>query len=113
MKKNIELINETQKILKVLSNSTRLKILLLLEQDSLSVNELAQKLQVSQPAVSKQLNILKEFQIVTYNQRGTTYFYRLDDLHILTVIKSTMEHAQHVLNNQKCENNNPRPNNHR
>ncbi|QIL50047.1 winged helix-turn-helix transcriptional regulator [Weissella coleopterorum] len=105
MTENIELINETQKILKVLSNSTRLNILLLLEHNSLSVNELVQKLKVSQPAISKQLNILKKFQIVTFKQQGTTNFYKLDDLHILTVIKSTMDHAQHILNNQKCDNN--------
>lgn len=109
MNENIELINETQKILKILSSSTRLNILLLLEQSPLSVNELVELLKVSQPAISKQLNILKEYQIVTYNKNGTTNFYKLEDLHILSVIHSTMEHAQHVLDNKQCDNNIPRP----
>ncbi|GAK30377.1 hypothetical protein WOSG25_021740 [Weissella oryzae SG25] len=103
MDKNEKLvINKAENVLKVLSSSTRMNILLLLEQKPMTVNELVEQLKISQPAVSKQLRLLREYQIVSFNKQGKESLYGLEDLHILNVINSTMEHAKHVLAKEDC-----------
>jgi len=48
------------------------------------------KLSVS--AISHQLRILKDRKIVTYRKDGKNVFYRLDDEHILNILRVTLEH---------------------
>lgn len=98
------LLEESIKIFKILGSKTRLNILLLLEKNDMTVTDLFNALSVSQPAISKQLTILKDYKIISYEKRGVENVYKLNDLHILNVINSTMEHAEHVLNNKECEN---------
>lgn len=102
MENNEQIINEAEKILKVLSSSTRMHILLLLEKMPMTVNQLVESLEISQPAVSKQLKLLRDYQIVSYSKQGKESLYSLDDGHILNVIKSTMEHSKHVLAKEQC-----------
>ena len=68
---------EMQRIFKLLTNSTRLNILILLENKQLSVNEIVQYLQIPQPQVSHQLSILKQHQLVTAERVGKNNLYKL------------------------------------
>ncbi|GMA69979.1 transcriptional regulator [Leuconostoc litchii] len=101
--KNEEIIykNEMERIFKILSNPTRLQILVLLENKQLSVNEIVNELSLSQPQVSHQLAILKEHQLVNADRVGKQSLYRLDDPHILNVIDSTKNHVRHVVLGKK------------
>lgn len=89
------------RIFKLLSNPTRLNILMLLEHDQLSVNEIVTQLQITQPQVSHQLAILKDQQLVSAKKIGKKSLYQLSDPHILSVIHSTKQHVAHVITGNK------------
>ena len=92
---------EMERIFKLLSNPTRLRILALLENQSLSVSSIVEALNISQSQVSHQLAILKEHQLVNSERAGKQNLYRLDDPHILNVIDSTEKHVEHVVLGKK------------
>ena len=63
---------------KAISDETRQKIMNICCCDSLSVNEIVEKLDVSQPTVSHQLAILREADLVTVREEGKQTFYSLN-----------------------------------
>ena len=66
-------------LLKLLSNETRLRILLLLERESLCVCQLTGILGESQPTVSKTLARLRDLGLVTDHPQDRFVYYRLKD----------------------------------
>ncbi len=63
---------------KAISDETRQKIMKLVCCDSLSVNEIVEKLHVSQPTVSHHLAILREADLVIVREEGKQTFYSLN-----------------------------------
>ncbi|CAN5725076.1 metalloregulator ArsR/SmtB family transcription factor [soil metagenome] len=63
-----------------LGDPTRRAILKLVSQDPSSVQQIADQLPVSRPAVSRHLRLLKDAGHVSVEQVGTRNLYRLDDL---------------------------------
>lgn len=75
---------EILKIFKALSVDSRLQILKLIKDKELCVNAITQKLNITQPAVSQHLSILKEAGLVKNYRYGSIIHYsmnvnRLDD----------------------------------
>ncbi len=64
-------------IFKLLSDETRLRIIVLLAQNELCVCELSYILDVSQPNISKNLTKLKELNLVTSQRREKFIFYKI------------------------------------
>lgn len=64
-------------VFKILSDETRLRIILLLSKEELCVCELCGILDVSQPTVSRNLGILREWNIVVDDRREKFVFYKL------------------------------------
>jgi ArsR family transcriptional regulator len=65
-------------LLQVLSDTTRQDIILALaENESLNVNQLAEKVPLSRPAISHHLKSLKQTGLVDMEQRGTGNYYFL------------------------------------
>ena len=62
---------------KALADESRLRIVGLLANDEHSVEELANRLELTPPTVSHHLNRLKEIGLVRMEARGTTHLYRL------------------------------------
>jgi DNA-binding transcriptional ArsR family regulator/precorrin-6B methylase 2 len=62
---------------RLLSDSTRLRLLLLLEHEELSVAELAAITQLAQPRVSTHLAKLREASLVSDRREGVSVYYRL------------------------------------
>lgn len=63
---------------KAISDETRQKIMNICCCESLSVNEIVDKLSVSQPTVSHHLAILREADLVTVREEGKQTFYTLN-----------------------------------
>ncbi len=79
-------------IFKVLGDETRTKILYLLAQQRLCVCDLATILEMTLPAVSHHLRLLKVLRLVKYVREGKMVYYSLDDEHILNLIREAQEH---------------------
>jgi len=67
---------------KAISDETRQKIMKLVCCASLSVNEIVEKLEVSQPTVSHHLAILREADLVVAREEGKQTFYSLNQANI-------------------------------
>lgn len=63
----------------ILSDKTRLRILLLLQDNELCVCEIFAALDMSQPRVSRQLAILKQSKIIKDRREGKWIYYRIDE----------------------------------
>lgn len=61
--------------LKALSDVTRLRIIRLLLKQQIGVNEIAERLKVSQYNVSKHLRVLKEARLLSMEKKGTQRLY--------------------------------------
>lgn len=70
-------------VLKALSDPTRRRLVERLRERPRSVNELAQGVSVSQPAVSQHLSVLKEAGLVQVRTEGTRRIYSLSPVGLL------------------------------
>ncbi len=80
---------------KALADPTRLRILHLLFQDEHSVNDIAEQLSLLQSTVSHQLRFLKNLRLVKFRKDGTSVYYSCDDEHVKSILKQTIDHANH------------------
>jgi len=69
---------ESLRILRALSGETRIKLVRLLCDSELCVCELEYILDLSQPAISQQVRILREAGIATARRQGNWIFYHID-----------------------------------
>jgi len=81
-------------IFKALSDPGRMKILIALSSRELCVCDLSAVCAMSESAVSHQLRILRNLKMVRKRRDGKVAFYRLDDHHVETVIRQSMDHVQ-------------------
>ena len=87
-----EFLLELADFFKIFGDGTRIRILQLLLAGEKNVGELAEALDMSQSAVSHQLRILRQNDLVKYRKEGKTVFYSLSDDHIQTILAQGMEH---------------------
>ena len=97
---NDELIVDLADFFKNFSDSSRLRILNELGKGDVSVNTLAETLNMSQSAVSHQLKTLKASKLVKGKQEGKNVFYSLDDEHVKGIIDYALVHIMEG-NNEK------------
>ncbi len=69
---------ELSRIFKILSVDRRIKIIQLLKENTLCVNALASRLEITPAAVSQHLRILRDADIVIDEKRGYYVHYRLN-----------------------------------
>lgn len=79
---------------KVFGDSTRIKILYVLFEAELCVCDIAELLNMTQPAISYQLRVLKQARLVRNRRSGKTIFYSLADDHVKTIIGMAKEHLE-------------------
>jgi DNA-binding transcriptional ArsR family regulator len=77
---------------KILSDPTRLKIVLALSEEELCVYDIAELLGVTESAISHQLRLLKTLRMVKQRKEGKLVFYSLDDEHIEDLIRVATRH---------------------
>ena len=73
---------------------TRVRILDALSHGELCVCDLAAVLRLSQSAVSHQLRLLRGLRLVRPRREGRVVFYDLDDQHIISIFKQTLQHVE-------------------
>ncbi|MHA1275748.1 MAG: ArsR/SmtB family transcription factor [Candidatus Helarchaeota archaeon] len=83
-----ELIELKVKFLKVLADSTRLKIILLLKAGESTANTIQDTLRKSQSTISQQLKILVDSDILEARRDGVKKYYSIKHPHIFDVISS-------------------------
>jgi DNA-binding transcriptional ArsR family regulator len=70
--------NDVDQIMDALGDKTRRNILALLKESSMAVGDIADRLPISRPAVSKHLRILEHAGLVTFTPNGTRNIFRLN-----------------------------------
>lgn len=91
-----ELLYDLAELFKIFGDSSRIRILSLLQVDKLCVNEISQLLNLTPSAVSHQLRILRQARLVRYQKIGKEVFYSLDDDHIEKIFNQGLEHIQEM-----------------
>lgn len=74
---------------KMLGDPTRIRILFLLMEQDANVGDLAERLGITQSAVSHQLNLLRSNKLVRRRRDGKMIFYALVDEHVQMKIYSS------------------------
>lgn len=85
---------ELAEFFRVFGDTTRIKILYTLLGCEKCVLDIAQELDISQSAVSHQLQTLRANRLVKYRRDGKTVFYSLADDHIFSIINQGLEHIE-------------------
>ena len=80
-------------LFKVFGDSTRIKILSALSGGELCVCDISKAVGMTTSAVSHQLKILKNAELVSFRREGKTVFYSLADGHVNTILKQGLEHV--------------------
>lgn len=94
-----EVLYDLAELFKVFGDSTRIKILYVLFESEMCVCDIAQLLNMNQSAISHQLRVLKQSQLVKYRRDGKTVFYSLADDHVRTILGTGMEHLTELTSN--------------
>ncbi|MFO7889146.1 MAG: metalloregulator ArsR/SmtB family transcription factor [bacterium] len=85
-------VTEIAKIFKALSSESRIRILELIRDKKLCVNAITKQLDITQPAVSQHLAILKETGLVKSDRYGSIIHYQLDDKRLRDFRASVRKH---------------------
>ena len=85
-------IMELSDFFKVMGDSTRLQILIVLIHKELCVSDISYILNMSQSAISHQLKQLRINKLVKSRREGRTIYYSLDDEHIENILSMSLEH---------------------
>ncbi|MFT0846859.1 metalloregulator ArsR/SmtB family transcription factor [Actinomycetaceae bacterium L2_0104] len=84
-------------VFSLLSDPTRIRIILALREGELSVGELAEQVGKSPTAVSQHLAKLRWGRVVQSRQEGTRVFYSLIDEHARELVTHAVFQAEHVV----------------
>lgn len=87
-------IKKLAETFKVLGDPTRTQILYALAQDELCVCDIAGLLGKTQSAVSHQLRVLRNLDLVKYRKDGKIAYYSLNDIHIRNLFAEGLEHVR-------------------
>ena len=79
-------------LFKVFGDSTRVRLLYELLSGEKNVGDLSDALNMNQSAVSHQLRLLKQSDLVKVRRDGKSMYYALSDDHVESIIKIGMEH---------------------
>lgn len=89
-----EELQDLAEFFKVFADATRLKILYVLLCSEMCVYDIATLLGMSQSAISHQLRVLKQMDLVKNRREGKTIFYSLADSHIVTILSQGLDHIE-------------------
>lgn len=89
-----EFIKELCEFYKVFGDTTRLRILEVLLKKERMVNEIVEELYISQSAISHQLRILRNLNLVKTKKIGQNVLYSISDDHVKVILEYGIEHIK-------------------
>lgn len=89
-----ELIADLSDMFKIFGDQTRVKILMALESGELCVCDIAAVMDMSQSAISHQLRVLKQSNIVKTRRQGKVVYYSISDDHVKEIFDIAIVHVQ-------------------
>ena len=87
-----ETLYELSDFFKILGDSTRINILFACDGEPICVCDIAEILGMTKSAVSHQLKILRQSDLVRYKKVGKNVFYTLADDHVRDIIEKALDH---------------------
>jgi len=78
---------------KLLGDPTRVRIVEALAEGQLCVHEIADRIRISESAVSHQLRLMRSQRIVRGRREGRCVYYTLDDQHVLDLFQQALRHV--------------------
>jgi len=87
---------QVARLMSALATASRVRILARLRQMPCSVGELTEAVAMAQPAVSHQLRILRDLDLVVGTREGRNTVYALHDPHVATLLDEALRHLDHL-----------------
>lgn len=87
-------LKDMAELFKALHDPARLKIINALLLAEMCVCDIAALMEMSQPAVSHHLKVLRQGHLVKYRREGKVTYYSLDDEHVELVFKQGLAHVK-------------------
>ena len=87
-------IEDMANLFKILGDTTRTKILAVLEQGEQNVTNISNIVGLNISAVSHQLRILRQAKLIKPKKIGKEVLYSFDDEHIFQIFKCALEHVK-------------------
>ncbi len=78
---------------KILGDSTRAKIMWALDKNEMCVCDLAVLLNMTKSAISHQLRVLRDADLVRFRRDGKMVYYNLADEHVKLIFEMALEHV--------------------
>ncbi len=97
-----DLIGSAAAFFKVLGDETRMKILCTIADSEVCVNDIAEAVDMTKSAVSHQLKLLKDDDLVKSRREGKNIFYSLDDQHVIDMLDIAFVHITHKNHGAGC-----------
>ncbi len=94
VERRIPKVDGISAIFRMLGNETRCRILYLLSLEELCTCHLAEILEMTMPAVSHHLRLLRAHRLVKTRPEGKHVYYSLADDHVVTLIRVAQEHYE-------------------
>lgn len=88
-----ETLHQMAELFKTFGDPTRIRILMSLARQEMCVCDIAELLCMSQSAISHQLRVLKQMELVKFRREGKTVFYSLADSHVSTILAQGLDHV--------------------
>lgn len=89
-----DVMYDLAELYKVFGDSTRIKILYVLFESEMCVQDISNVIGMTQSAVSHQLRVLKNSKLVKYRRDGKTIYYSLADGHVRSIMDQGLEHIE-------------------
>lgn len=90
---DIEVLFELADLFKVFGDSTRLRIMVTISENEMSVLNIAETLNMEQSTISHQLRVLRQNKLVRVRRDGKQIYYSLDDDHVKKIIEMGLDHV--------------------
>ena len=88
-----ETLEDIAELFKGFADASRVRILYALTPGEKCVTDIAQQVELSQSAVSHQLRLLKQMQLIKFRREGKNILYSLADDHVKTILQMGLEHV--------------------